>query len=197
MPAEIDFQELLDRARAGNAEAMAQIARHYEDEVRIVARVRLGKILQAHLDSVDLVQSVHKSLMIGLRNDRFDISTPEKLIALAITIVRRKVARHWRKLKRQQRLSGEGSTGENLADLLLNLSQHDGNPAAEASLRDITAHALNGLSEDELSFVQYKLDGYSTAEIARHLGLDADVLRVRLSRLRKRLREQGILNDLL
>ena len=197
MPDELDFQELLERARSGDSDSMSQIAKHYEDEVRIVARVRLGKVLQAHLDSVDLVQSVHKSLMIGLRDNRFDISSPEKLIALALTIVRRKVARHWRKLKRQQRLSGEGSTGENLADLLVNLSQNNNNPAEQAAQRDSTAHALNSLSELELQVVQYRLDGYSTAEIARLLNQDADVLRVRLSRLRKRLREQGLLNDLL
>src|ERR1700677_2998952 len=98
-----DFGVLLASARAGDQAALVELARKYEPEVRIVAHVLLGPALRPHLDSVDLVQSVHRSLMLGLRNCKFDISSPEKLIALALTMVRRKVARHWRHLRKQQR----------------------------------------------------------------------------------------------
>jgi hypothetical protein len=37
--------------------------------------------------------------------------------------------------------------------------------------------------------------GFRTAEIARELGLNADVLRVRLSRLRQKFRAAGLAND--
>ena len=63
---------------------------------RIVAHFLLSRDLRPYLDSLDLVQSVHKSLLLGLRSDKFDISNPEKLVALALTMVRRKAARHWR-----------------------------------------------------------------------------------------------------
>jgi RNA polymerase sigma-70 factor (ECF subfamily) len=43
--------------------------------------------------------------------------------------------------------------------------------------------------------VELRLQGYSTADAARELGLDADVLRVRLSRLRQRLRAGGVLTE--
>ena len=86
-----DFATLLKRAAAQDAAAQAQLCQHYEPKVRIVARVLLGPALRSHFDSMDLVQSVHRSLLVGLRHEKFDISTPEKLIALASTIVRRKV----------------------------------------------------------------------------------------------------------
>src|SRR5258708_34778369 len=98
------FAELLQRARAGDQSALAEVARRYEPEVRIVAHFLLGRGLRPHLDSLDLVQSVHKSLLRGLRNDKFDIASPEKLVALALTMVRRKAARYWRRCKRQQHL---------------------------------------------------------------------------------------------
>src|SRR6186713_2758496 len=107
---------------------MASIVERYEPEVRMVARARLGAALRPHLDSLDLVQSVHRSLIVGLRAERFDISTPENLIALAMTIVRRKVARHWRKLKRQQRLSHRGDSPD-LPDLLGSLHSSETDPA--------------------------------------------------------------------
>jgi RNA polymerase sigma-70 factor (ECF subfamily) len=192
-----DFDELLTRARSGDESAMTALVEQYEPEVRMVARVRLGAALRPHLDSVDLVQSVHKSLMIGLRADRYDISTPEQLIALALTIVRRKVSRQWRKLKRQQRLSGDGSGSQNLPGLIASLSASESDPAEIASIREATAHILSRLDETETRVIELRLEGYTTAEVARQLGLDADVLRVKLSRLRRQLRERGVMNELL
>ncbi len=43
--------------------------------------------------------------------------------------------------------------------------------------------------------VELRLLGFSTAEVARKLGLDADVLRVRLSRMRRRLRDKQVILD--
>ncbi len=192
-----DFDELLTCARSGDESAMTALVEQYEPEVRMVARMRLGAALRPHLDSVDLVQSVHKSLMLGLRADRYDISTPEQLIALALTIVRRKVARQWRKLKRQQRLSGGGSESQDLPSLIASLSASESDPAEIASIREATSHILGRLDETETRVIELRLEGYTTAEVARQLGLDADVLRVKLSRLRRQLRERGVMNELL
>src|SRR5438045_2810125 len=98
------FADLLTRARAGDQGALDQLARLYQPDVRIVAHFLIGRPLRPYLDSVDLVQSVHKSLLKGLKSDKFDISSPEKLVALASTIARRKAARNWRHLQRQKRL---------------------------------------------------------------------------------------------
>jgi RNA polymerase sigma-70 factor (ECF subfamily) len=191
-----DFAELLSRARIGDKSALEQLVKEYEPEVRLVARVRLGAALRPYLDSVDLVQSVHRSLMVGLREDRFDIATPEKLIALALTIVRRKVARHWRHLRRQQRLShGDTASAERLPQLLVSLSSPDADPQAVATLREQAERLLNKMDETERQIIELRLDGYTTAQAAHALGLDPDVLRVRLSRLRRRLRQQGLLTE--
>jgi hypothetical protein len=52
------------------------------------------------MDSMDVMQSVHRSLLTGLKNERFQFASPQQLIGLAVVMVQRKVARHWRKLKR-------------------------------------------------------------------------------------------------
>ena len=65
--------------------------RQYEPEVRIVARVLLGPALRPHLDSIDLVQSVHRSLLVGLRQNKLEIGGLEQLIGLVLTMLRRKV----------------------------------------------------------------------------------------------------------
>ncbi len=191
-----DFDLLIQQAREGDARAMETLVKRYEPEVRIVARLRLGAVLRPYLDSVDIVQSVHKSLIIGLQNDRFDIASPQKLVALAMTIVRRKVARQWRKMRRQQRLQTTDSA-ENLPELLASLSSPLDDPAMAAEQKSEIERIFSKLSSVEQQVIELKLEGLSTAEAARELGLDADVLRVQLSRLRQRLRDAGILFDLL
>src|SRR5262245_12741157 len=96
-PTAAAFAVLLSRARWGDAEAVSELCRQYEPRLRVVARVLLGPALRPVLDSMDLVQSVHRSLLVGIREDKFTIATLENLIALALTLLRRKVARQWRR----------------------------------------------------------------------------------------------------
>jgi RNA polymerase sigma-70 factor (ECF subfamily) len=191
-----DFTGLLARARGGDSAALAELVRQYEPEVRVVARVLLGPALRPYLDSLDLVQSVHRSLLLGLRHGKVDVSSSERLIALAVTMVRRKIARQWRRHQRQKRADFEGDVGS-LARKLAELSHSAADPAAAAQLHDSLCHLCDQLDDAERQMLGLRLQGYSTAEVARRLGLDADVLRVRLSRLRQRLRDLGVLEDFL
>ncbi len=202
MAEQASFEVLLAAARAGDGAAMEQLTRQYEPELRIVARLRLGPALRPYLDSVDLVQSVHRSLMMGLRDNRFDIATPQNLLALALTIVRRKAARHWRHLQRQKRLADGATTHDesgqqDVLETLLALKSTDSSSQAEADLRDQLSQWMSQLDAVEKQLIALRIEGYSTVEVAQTLGLDPDVLRVKLSRLRKRLREHGIEETLL
>jgi RNA polymerase sigma-70 factor (ECF subfamily) len=192
-----EYAALLERARSGDPGALAALAHEYEPEVRIVARVLLGPALRPYLDSMDLVQSVHKSLLLGLRNDKLDLSSPERLVALALTMVRRKVARHWRHLRRQQRLSKGPPARPDLVEVLSSLSRSPPDPAQAAAFHDEVAHLCGHLDETERRLLELRLQGCSTREAADELGLDADVLRVRLSRLRQRLRACGVVTECL
>jgi RNA polymerase sigma-70 factor (ECF subfamily) len=190
-----DFQVLVTRVQLGDEDALAELTQRYEKEVRLAARVLLGRFLRTHLDSVDLVQSVHHTLLLGLRQHRFTLTTPQQLLGLAVTLVRRKIARHWRKLQRQQRLdihAAETCAGQ---DLRTCPNSTESDPAKAAEYNDLLCHICNQLDERERRVIELRLQGCSTAEVARQLGLDADVLRVRLSRLRRRLRESNVLTD--
>ncbi|MBM3999234.1 MAG: sigma-70 family RNA polymerase sigma factor [Planctomycetes bacterium] len=190
-----EFSQLLSRARGGDPDAMRRIAEQYEAKVRVVARVHLGPALRPYLDSQDLLQSVHRSLMVGLREDRFDISSPDKLIALTLTMVRRKIARQWRHLRRQDRLSGASHGSSNLALLLTSLSSPRQDPAAEAQFRDTVEHLCDNLDDVEQRIVDLRLQGYAAPEIGERLGLSAVNVRVRMTRLRQRLVSAGVMDD--
>lgn len=190
-----EFNALLAKARTGDQSALAQLARQYEPEIRVVARVLVGPLLRPYVDSLDLVQSVHRSLLIGVRNQKFDFDNPDGLIALALTMVRRKAARQWRKHQRQQRLDAGPAQSGNLPEMLAGLSTPQGDPAGAAAFRDAVERLCRELDDTERRVLELRLQGFSTAEAARELGLDGDVLRVRLHRLRQRLHAKGVLAE--
>lgn len=182
-----EYQSVLNRARAGNQAAIAQLVQVYGADIRLIARARLGSALRPILDSVDVVQSVHRCVMLGLRGGTFDVSTPEKLVAVAVGMVRIKIARHWRRLRIQERSKTVFDRDANLSYMLAALISREDNPAHVAELKDQMSRVSKELSDFELQVVQMRLDGHNTAAVARELGLDADMLRVQLGRLRKRL----------
>ena len=190
-----DFRGLLQLAQGGDQQALSRLCEHYEPKIRIVARVLLGPALRPHFDSLDLVQSVHHSLMVGLREEKFDISTPEKLMALATTMVRRKVARKWRHVQRQRRLDAGPSQSSSIQDVLVSLSSPEEDPAQGAQLRDQIDHLCAHLDETERRILELRSEGFTTEEVAGQLGLSGVALRVRLTRLRQRLRDTGVLDE--
>src|SRR5262245_14022118 len=161
------FSALLIEARAGDARALSELVQTYESEVRIVAHVLLGPALRPHLDSLDLVQSVHRSLMAGLRQEKFDISTPENLIALALTMVRRKVARKWRQVQRQERLRRGPAGDDDLFTTLASLTSREGDPAGAAEVNDALQRVCHNLTASDRRLMELRLAGYTTAEAAR------------------------------
>jgi len=169
---------------------MARLAGQYESKVRVVARVLLGPALRPYLDSLDLVQSVHRSLMVGLRANKFELNSPENLIALAVTMIRRKAARHWRHLRRQSR-----AERQELPGLLASLTSPGPEPARQAEVRDAVEHLCANLSETERQILELRAQGCTTGEVADRVGLNPIALRVRLTRLRQRLADSGVLTD--
>ena len=189
------FSMLLARAKIGDVTALAQLSAAYENRVRMVARVLLGPALRPHFDSLDLTQSVHRSILIGLRHDKYDVSSPENLVGLAVTIVHRKVARHWRHMRRQVRLSGASPQNTELPTALLSLTSAEDDPSQAAEYNDRVKHLCQHLTTDERVLIEKRLQGYSTVEIAQQLGLNSVTLRVRLNRMRQRLRSAGLLEE--
>jgi RNA polymerase sigma factor (sigma-70 family) len=192
-----DFAQVFERARAGDQEAISQLVSDFESELRIIARNRLGPALRPYLDSMDLVVSVQKSLLKGIRQDRFDVSSRERLMGLVVVMLRRKVARYWRRHRQQVRNEQTESVGGELVDIILSLSDTQEDPVQQVSHREQIDGVLRRLDPVERELIKLRLEGNSTADAARALNVDADVLRVRLSRLRRRLSEISVFADLL
>jgi RNA polymerase sigma-70 factor (ECF subfamily) len=110
---------------------------------------------------------------------------------MARAILRGKVARVWRRLERRRRL--ETHLSANLRSRT-DLSDLDA-AARELAAEDHFEHLCTMMTETEKRLIELRLLGYSTAEAAREMGRDPESLRMTLARLRKKLRESGILSD--
>src|SRR5262245_62300573 len=187
---EDDFANIIAQVRQGDERAVAELVRRYEHTVLRSVRSRLGKSMRRTLDSMDLVQSVHRSLIIGLKNERFQVTSSAQLIALAAVMVQRKVARHWRRLKRLPTTDLE-DTADDLAMPLANIANTEPGPAETASASDLLDQFLSQLDDFDQRLVRLRLDGHSSVETATILGRDSAFIRMRWARLRQKLRKFG------
>ena len=179
------FAGLLEQARRGDNEALTRLIEHYEPQIRRVARARLGESLRGLFDSMDVVQSVHRSLIGGLRAGRFLFHGPGDLVALAVTMVTRRVAHIARKIRREEEVL-------RLWELLERTASREPDPARDAELKDEVLAILNRLDDLDRQILLLYLEGRSTEEAAEGLAITPAHLRVRRHRIYKVLRQGGL-----
>jgi RNA polymerase sigma-70 factor (ECF subfamily) len=175
--------------RRDDDQALAGLIMLYEPAIRRAARVLLGKALRSFLDPRDLVQSVHLQLILGLKEKRLSFGSPEQLRSLAVTLLRHKLIEHWRRHRCQARhrtalATAGGPTHENSTTPLREID-----PARVAEYNDLVDHLLRHLRVEDRRVLVMRSEGYRTQEIAAELGIDPATLRMRLSRIRKRLHQ--------
>lgn len=146
------------------------------------------------MDSMDVMQSVHRSLLTGVKNERFQLTTPQQLIGLAVVMVQRKVARHWRKLKRFPTIRSH-STDCGSAPVVEAIASDEALPSEVAIANDLLERFLSQLDDFDRELVRLKLAGHSSVESATILGRESAFVRMRWSRLRQLLRARGYTND--
>jgi RNA polymerase sigma-70 factor (ECF subfamily) len=188
------FRLLMERVRSGETEAMGDLLRHFEQEVRIVVRQKLPRRLRVRYDSMDFVQSVYQSIMADWRTEppeRFE--SPEKVLAYLSTTARNKVLEIYRKETRTKKydikkevasvVSG-GSSGAEYEP-----RGNDPSPSQYAQAKDL----LDNLTRGKPAVVAHVLDlrqqGLTFDEIGERVGLSDRSVRRMLDDLKERARE--------
>jgi RNA polymerase sigma factor (sigma-70 family) len=190
-PSDDEFMALLARVRQSDESAARELVHRYERAVLRSVRSRLGKNMRGALDSADVLQSVHRSLLVGLKNERYHVSSPQQLIGLAVVMVQRKVAHQWRKLKRSPNTQLDNSARGHDPPIE-RIANSDPTPSQIVSADDLLEKFLSQLEELDQQLVRLKLRGHSSVEAAVILGRDPAFVRVRWTRLRQKLRDQGL-----
>jgi RNA polymerase sigma-70 factor (ECF subfamily) len=139
----------------------------------------ISSAVRNYADAQDILQDVAVAILDGH-------SLPQSggdLTAWAIGIARHKIADHFRRMKRTQRLMGE-EVLQDVADAFA--AQHEV-WTAEGHALEHCLQRVKGEARDLLD-LRYR-DGYSPQEIARRLGRTSEAIRASLLRVRRGLRE--------
>jgi RNA polymerase sigma-70 factor (ECF subfamily) len=193
MAGDSTFDGLIDRVRAGDQDAAAELVKLYEPEIRRAVRYRLADArLGTLLESMDICQSVLKSFFVRAAAGQYELKTPQQLLALLATMARNKLhsqARRHQTLSRDRRRAAPGGLDEEV------LVDPGDSPSGEVDARDLLNEVRRRLTPDEQRLMDLRNQGHEWAAIAEQVGGSADSARVRLRRALDRIAEQLGLDD--
>ncbi len=113
LSSEPGLKELLERFRAGDADAAGELVEAYEPHLRRMIRLRIrDSRLRRLFDSADICQSVLANFFARLSLGQYDLESPGQLVRLLETMARNKVATQARKAQVTRRDEREIDGGD-------------------------------------------------------------------------------------
>jgi RNA polymerase sigma-70 factor (ECF subfamily) len=192
MGEDTSFEELMRRVRAGDGAAAEQLVRRFEPTIRRVVRVRLlDARLKRLFDSMDICQSVFGSFFVHAALGDYDLSTPEQLLGLLVTMSRKKVVDQSRRAgaaRRDYRRTKEAADGQEKL-----WAADDPSPSRQVAGQELLEEFRRRLTDAERQIADRRSAGLNWQEVAAELGGNPDALRKQLARGVQRVsRELGL-----
>jgi RNA polymerase sigma factor (sigma-70 family) len=179
------FAEFMERVRAGDQQAAAELVHQYESLIRREVRLHLeDRRLCRVFDSMDVCQSVLGSFFLRVAAGQYDLERPEQLIKLLVTMTRNKLASAARQQHRQRR---DQRRIVGAADQLAHVADPAPGPGSVVSGQELLKLFREGLSDEERQLVDLRAEGLAWADIARQLGGTPEARRMQLTRTIERM----------
>lgn len=173
---------LLEQARRGNADGLGQLLELYRRYLSLLARIEIGRNLQAKLDASDLVQD---TLLEAHRNfEKFQGSSETQFVcwlrqimaANLANLLRRYLGTKGRDVRLERELAVRLDQSSRMLDC--GLIDRGGSPSQLASRREqavLLADALEKLPKDYRDAIVLRhLEGLTFPEVAQRMGRTLD-----------------------
>jgi RNA polymerase sigma-70 factor (ECF subfamily) len=188
MAEEEPFSHFIQRIRAGDAQAAAQLLQQYEPAIRLEVRIRLrDPRLRAVFDSMDICQSVLGSFFVRAAAGQYDLKQPDQLLKLLVSMVRHKVASHARHHRRQKR---DQQRVIPLDTVQWQPAAPGPTPSDMVAGEELLQKFRQLLTEEERRLAEFRAQDRTWAEIAAQLGGTPQARRMQLTRAVERVIEQ-------
>jgi RNA polymerase sigma factor (sigma-70 family) len=188
MSDEPSFRDLIDRVRARDEQAAAELVRLYEPTIRMAIRLRLSDpSLRRLLDSMDICQSVLANFFVRAASGQFELDTADQLVKLLVTMARNKLTNYalqQRAARRDQRRVEKPVTNES------ELVDPRPSPSQVVANQELLHECRRRMSEEERQLADLRASGHSWDEIAAEVGAKADTVRSRLTRALDRVAQE-------
>jgi RNA polymerase sigma-70 factor (ECF subfamily) len=181
------FANVMDRLRAGDGDAAAEVFHRFANRLIALARSRLDHLLRAKVDPEDVMQSVYRSFFRRQATDGYEFAGWDGLWAILTIITLRKCghrAEYFHAVRRDVRR--EAATPENAE---LPAIAGDPTPSHAARLAETLEQVMGGLEERERTILALSLQGYDSAEISEQIGRTERTVQRVLKRVREELEQ--------
>ena len=182
------FEVLIRRIAEGSEDAVWELLDRYSANILRVVRRHLPEELRPKIDSVDIVQSVWKSLL--RKGDGFDhIASAEQFIGYIAQVARYKIFethRHFTKyaqfdVRREEPLDANGPTDGRIGERRDFIDYRSEDPGEVSLARESWALAMEKVGDRGQRVVQLRLQGMTYNEIADEANLSVITVRRILS----------------
>jgi RNA polymerase sigma-70 factor (ECF subfamily) len=181
----VSFRELLERARAGDADAIGELVRTYEPAIRRAVRLRmLDERLRRTCDSVDVCQSVLGSFFVRAALGEYELNTPDDLVRLLVSMARNKMADQTRKAQAACRDFRRIEAGE---VVWAEVPGTSATPSAEVAYAELLREFNRRLTDEERVLAEQRRQGRAWVDLAVERGTTPDALRKQLNRAAERV----------
>ncbi len=182
MSTSLSPDELLSQARSGSSDCLGQLLELYRHYLGLLARLEIGRTLQAKLDASDLVQDTlleaHRNFpkFRGAGETQFVCWLRQIMAASLANLLRRYLGTQGRDVRLERDLAVHLDQSSRLLDrgLVAPISS----PSQQASRREqvvLLADALALLPEDYREVIVLRhLEGLSFAEVGQRMGRSLD-----------------------
>src|SRR5262249_37515182 len=156
----------------GDPTAAQKVFDQYVDKMVAMARKRISQRLASRIDAEDVVQSVFRTFFHRTKEGQFEVHDPEDICKTLARITMHKVFRevaHHQAAKRDA--ARELGSGDDSQDLVVNLVSREPSPEDTTALIDQMEHFLGTLKPQEREILELRMQGFSTVDIAKRLGI--------------------------
>ena len=175
MSDEPNTRDLLRRIRSGDGDAAAELVRRYEPAIRAAIRGRMSDTrLRRLFDSMDVCQAVLASFFARVALGQYELTEPDDLVKLLVSMARNKLAKQVTRHRRAGRDYRRTSPAE---DALAQPAISTPDPARQVAAADMVAEVYRLLSPDERRLVELRQHGHDWPAIAAQVGGTAEALR--------------------
>lgn len=183
-----DFAVLLEKVRAGDENAAADLFERYHKVLIRTVKMRLdNSALQAQVDVSDVVQTVFKSLFVRLRlkEEQYELADEKNLVNLILRMAHNKLTA---KKRRHQARPDARRTGAEFDSQIEGAG--DRTPSEILSAKELLEEAFKRMTEEERQILHLRDEKREWADIAARLGGTAEGRRKQWERARGRIAKE-------